>query len=557
MTNVMAYMLVIGLSGLLKMRARYDRIWSWLIFVILSCLLGEYYIQNSKGYMPNFSILWGTSQLGNITIDFHPTPITNQLIIPLFFTLLLVIFNNNIFRFEEKRSTLNSFIILNFIALLLLICAENYVQLITMVFIADIMGYMILKDADSSRRYVVYNFLADLCLYMILALACGKIQSLDMNRLLGYEQIGRHKDFVSLITALALFIKLGSFPFQSYLLDINSTRFQRTIVVSLLSAPLVGILLLLKLHNLLLVSDIFLPLFNVLSWLTILWGITGFITRNNLQKKIVCLNSGFIGLLMLLLAKENFSWNSMLSVYYVVVCLFNELFVQIYFYKNHETDMIKIINGKEGDAQALKGVLVQITLLSAIFMALMLRMYQSGLSVWMFLFACMIISSLSLILNHIYRPISPSQLNYKIATSMQKSAVLVNICIMGIMMKYIEANVWEIILFALAFLALIALPLGKYFNSIYENSKLQDKDLSKSFFFYALVTPFTYISRSLWLLIDFYLSEKIIASNLAFINNLLTTVFLKINKRKYSTFILFFILGMAVLAISYYRSRQL
>lgn len=557
MANVMAYMLVVGLSGLLKLRARFDRIWSWLMFAGLCFLFREYYIQNNNGYMPNISILWGYSQLGDITIDFHPTPITNQLILPLFFTLLIVIFNNNIFRFEEKRSTLNAFIILNFITLLLLICAENYVQLITMVFISDIMGYMILKDADSSHRYVVYNFFADLCLYMILALACGKIQSLDMNRLLGYEQIGRHKDFVSLITALALFIKLGSFPFQSYLLDINSARLQRTTIVSLLSAPLVGILLLLKLHNVLLVSDIFLPLFNVLSWLTILWGVSGFITRNNLQKKIVCLNSSFVGLIMLLLAKENFNWNNMLSIYYIAVCLFNELFVQIYFYKNRETDMVKLLNGKEGDLKALKGVLVQITLLSALFMALMLRIYQTGLSVTLFLPACIIISALSIVLNHIYKPLQPSQLNYKMATTMQKVAVVINICIIGIIMKYMEISVLEIILFSLAFLVLTAIPFGKYFGFIYENSKLQDKDLSKSFFFYTLVAPFTYISRSLWLLIDFYFSEKIIASNLAFLNNLCTAVFLKINKRKYSTFILFFILGAAVLAISYYRSKQL
>lgn len=556
MTNVMAYMLVIGLSGLLKLRARYDRVWSWLAFVTVGCLFAEYYIQNINGHITNFSILWGHSQLGNITIDFHPTLITNQLIIPLFFTLLLIIFNNNIFRFEEKRSALNSFIILNFIALLLLICAENYVQLITMVFIADIMGYMILKDADSSHRYVIYNFFADLCLYMILALACGKIQSLDMNRLLGYEQIGRHKDFVSLITALALFIKLGCFPFQSYLLDINSIRFQRTAIVSVLSAPLVGILLLLKLHNLLLVSDVFLPLFNTLSWITILWGVSGFITRNNLQKKIVCLNTGFIGLLMLLLAKENFSWNSMLSVYYIAVCLFNELFVQIYFYKNRETDMIKLLSGKEGDKKALKAVLIQITLLSALFMSLMLKMYQNGLNTILLLSACVIIGSVGVVLNQIYKPILPSQLNYKMTTTMQKISVLINIIIMGFMMKYLNANVWEIILISLVFLLLVSLSTGKYFSAIYENSKLQNKDLSSRFFFYTLVAPFTYISRSLWLLIDFYLSEKIIASNLAFLNNLSTTIFLKINKRKYSTFILFFILGLAIFAISYYRSKQ-
>lgn len=554
MTNVIAYLLVIGLSGLIKLRAQLDRTWSWFIFLALSCVFGEYYIQNSNGYMQSVSVLWGYSQLGNITIDFHPTQVTNQLIIPLFFVMLAIVCNNNIFRFEEKRCALNSFIILNFITLLLLICAENYVQLITMVFISDIMGYLILKDTDSSHRYVVYNFFADMCLFMILALACGKIQSLDINRLLGYEQIGRHKDFVSLVTALALFIKLGSFPFQSYLLDIKAARFQRTTVVNLISVPLAGILLVLKLHNLLLVSDIFLPLFKIVMWLTILEGLIGFIARRNLQKKIVCLNLSFIGLLMLILAKENFNWNNLFSVYYITVCLFNQLIVQIYYYKNREADMIKIMHTQGEDIKALKWVLIQMTVLSALFIGTVWRIFKENNSWPLFLMGCAIVLVLSIVLNQIYKPFNQNRLNYQIASPLQKISVLVNTSILIPLLLYIKADIIEVLALSVCFLTLISSGLGKYLYSLYENQNLQDKDLSKSFFFYTLVAPFTYISRALWLLIDFYFSEKIIASNLALLNNLATTIFLKVNKRKYSNFILFFMVGIIILVLIYRRS---
>lgn len=59
----------------------------------------------------------------------------------------------------KKKSAFNALVTLNFVSLSLLVCAENCVQLITAVFITDILGYLILKDVDSSRRYVVYNFL--------------------------------------------------------------------------------------------------------------------------------------------------------------------------------------------------------------------------------------------------------------------------------------------------------------------------------------------------------------------------------------------------------------
>ena len=50
-------------------------------------------------------------------------------------------------------------------------------------------------------------------LFMILAMVSGKIHSLSIAELFTYEQIGRHKDFVGLVTALAIFIKIGAFSF--------------------------------------------------------------------------------------------------------------------------------------------------------------------------------------------------------------------------------------------------------------------------------------------------------------------------------------------------------
>ena len=198
-------------------------------------------------------------------------------------------------------------------------------QLITTIFVTDIMGYLILKNTDASHRFVIYNFFADMCLFMILALVSGRIQSLELNRLLGYEQIGRHKDFVSLVTALALFIKMGCALFQSYLLDVSETRFQRMSVVHLLTSPLVGLLLIFKLLNLLLVSDLFLPLFEGMAVLSFITGLIGFIIHNHIQKKVVYLNMAFLGLLLWILALNKFTWSSLFALYYVAVYIFTHI----------------------------------------------------------------------------------------------------------------------------------------------------------------------------------------------------------------------------------------
>lgn len=94
--------------------------------------------------------MWNTSQIGNITIDFHPEPKDAELLLPLFFISLITILHNNIFRYEEKKSAFNALVTLNFVSLSLLVCAENCVQLITAVFITDILGIPYIKR----RRFV-------------------------------------------------------------------------------------------------------------------------------------------------------------------------------------------------------------------------------------------------------------------------------------------------------------------------------------------------------------------------------------------------------------------
>lgn len=545
--NTIVYMLLIGVSGLLRLHIRQDKTLSWLMFVIIACLFCDYTLDSFEDQLAGFSILWNKSQIGDITIDFHPSLATNQIIIPLFFISTLAILNNNIFRYEERRCIYNSFVIFNFISLSLLICAENYVQLITMVCITDIIGYMILRDVDSSRRYVIYNFFADMCLFMILAMACGKIQSLDISRLLGYEQIGRHKDFVSIITAVALFIKTGSFLFQSYLLDISSARFQRMSTVNLLSAPLVGVLLFLKLHKLLFVSDLFLPIFELMAILTFTAGIWGFITQRHIQRKVVCLNMGFIGILLWLLKLNNFSWNESISLYYMAVYLFNQIYFMIYLYQNRETDITKMVNANEINVIALKTLLWQIVLLNSWFVAFMYKTAVATQSTVIFVETILSVLVQVIILNHIYRAPQKKKIDYLNANSKRVMAFIVGFILIftGI---YYERNVIKIMLPALLIiLALIASPLGNIFRKIYDNPLFSERDLSKTFFFYTLVSPLTYISRTFWLMIDVFLSEKIITTAVSKINKTAIYLFLKVNKQTLGANMFFIITGTLVI----------
>lgn len=534
---------------------KYDRLVSWLMFFAAAFLFIDLSgrLLNSGG--EGFSFLWDTSQIGNITIDFHPEPKDAELLLPLFFISLITILHNNIFRYEEKKSAFNALVTLNFVSLSLLVCAENCVQLITAVFITDILGYLILKDVDSSRRYVVYNFFADMCLFMVLALACGKLQSLDLNRLPYYEEIGRHQDFVGLVTTIALLAKTGCFMFQSYLLDLHAARFQRMSAVNMLFAPLAGIIVLLRLNSLVTVSDLALPLLKIMGTLTMAAGIVYFIAVDNIKKKLVYLNMGFIGFLLLLLVKNGFAWSWLCAGYYVAACFFNLLLLKIYLYQNHEVRVSEMLNSRETNSALMNATLMQLILAANVFFAVIWKIAgKFASSGWIWGGGAAVLAAVALVLNQIYRSPHTRRLESLNPNPLRPLSFVVNFSLLIYGSWVLNAFTPYNIAFMVLFLAgIVLLPLSRL-RAVYGIEWLQKEDLSKSFFFYALVTPLMYISRTLWLLVDFVFSEKIITAGLSALNRWGLSVFFKINRKSYMAYFVFILLGFLAFVVSFYRS---
>ncbi len=556
MIKIMAYMVIVGLVGFLRLRMKYDRLVSWLMFFAAAFLFIDFSgrLLNSGG--EGFSFLWNTSQIGNITIDFHPEPKDAELLLPLFFISLITILHNNIFRYEEKKSAFNALVTLNFVSLSLLVCAENCVQLITAVFITDILGYLILKDVDSSRRYVVYNFFADMCLFMVLALACGKLQSLDLNRLPYYEEIGRHQDFVGLVTTIALLAKTGCFMFQSYLLDLHAARFQRMSAVNMLFAPLAGIIVLLRLNSLVTVSDLALPLLKIMGTLTMAAGIVYFVAVDNIKKKLVYLNMGFIGFLLLLLVKNGFAWSWLCAGYYVAACFFNLLLLKIYLYQNHEVRVSEMLNSRETNSALMNATLMQLILAANVFFAVIWKIAgKFASSGWIWGGGAAVLAAVALVLNQIYRSPHTRRLESLNPNPLRPLSFVVNFSLLIYGSWVLNAFTPYNIAFMVLFLAgIVLLPLSRL-RAVYGIEWLQKEDLSKSFFFYALVTPLMYISRTLWLLVDFVFSEKIITAGLSALNRLGLSVFFKINRKSYMAYFVFILLGFLAFIVSFYRSE--
>ena len=111
----------------------------------------------------------------------------------------------------------------------------------------------------------------------------------------------------------------------------------------------------------------------------------------------------------------------------------------------------------------------------------------------------------------------------------------------------------ELIIFITVFLVLTAIPQGKYLQKIYDQSTLQKTDLSKTFFSRVIASPIMHISRVLGLIIDFFLSEKVITASISFVEKIGTKLFSLINQKgKWSPLILILI-GILLFFLAYYK----
>ena len=552
--NILLLLLLVGMAGLFRFRMRYDRILSWGMFLASILLVYGYSVNALLGANEGFQYLWSKTKFGNLFISFYPQLQFNMIIVPILCMGVVSILNNNVFHYEERRCAFNSLLIFNSVALSLLLTSENYVQILTMVFISDILGYVLLKDVDSSHKYAVYNFFADMCLFAVFALVCGRLQSLDVRHLLNYNQIGRHKDFVSLVVGLAIFIKIGVFPFHSYLLDVAKARFHRMTIINLLFSPLCGIILLVKLNNILTMSDLFLPIYTTLTYLSAVIGLYGFIVKDNILSKTIYLNMVLSSILMMLLKNTGFAWQNMFSYYYLIVYFLNLMLFKIYLYQNREESVANMLNSSIINSWPLKAILVQIALIVNLFVTLMFNLAQKENNYVLF-YVSLLVVGISIVLSHIYKSPNERRLDYLNQNKLRAISYIGNSIILILSSIYFKAYQMYNIYFVVAFVLLINLPIFYKTRTVYNKTVLQAEDYSRYVFYYLFFRPIKYISKKLWVMVDFVISEKIITSAIETINRQSITLFFKLNPKKGFAGLFFIVVGIAIFIIQFIRMR--
>ena len=543
----------IGIFSSIKVGVKVDKALSFLTFTSLFLVFAGFCDSMSSLSDHTFSFVWNTNPINSLKFDIISNHYNYWLIFPCFVLTMLSTLNSLFFRYEERRSSYFSILIFNLVTLIILITSNNFVQLLSALFVIDILSVFMIKNVDAYRRYVLLNILADIVLFVVLAIINCRVASLDIRQIILYRNIGMHQDFVALAGLTAVFAKFGFFLFQIGVMDLKKIRFHRMLNILFLSSPLASMIILLKFNVLWRTSAYFTPYLDSVCILTLIWGFLGSLCSDNYKAKVIYWMMSFWALFVELLRFHGFIWFSgftflILEMY--VICLG---FYLLYYFSRRRVSMLQIKNmpliNKKEVAYTLLIIVASIAALSNTLTIL----YNNMNRYYIWTFAVLFALSSSAVIKQLL-----AKRSLKITDKVNKMPVkymmfgeLILLCAFLLQdWHYADPAVWSgIVLFTL----LCAYnPIAKT-EFVYGIDILQNRDILGRIY-HILIKSLRLCGRFFWLLIDRIFMEKfVLALFISLINHSLH-FFRRLHNSKLGGGFVAIALLIALLGYSYYQA---
>ena len=543
----------IGIFSSIKVGVKVDKALSFLTFTSLFLVFSGFCDGMNSLSNHTWSFVWDTNPGSSLKFDIISNHYNYWLIFPCFVLTMLSALNSLFFRYEERRSSYFSILIFNLVTLIVLITSNNFVQLLSALFVIDILSVFMIKNVDAYRRYVLLNMLADIVLFVVLAIINCRVDSLDIRQIVLYRNIGMHQDFVALTGLTAVFAKFGFFLFQIGVMDLKKIRFHRMLNILFLSSPLAAIILLLKFNALWRTSSYFTAYLDFVCILTLVWGFLGSLGSDNFKSKVIYWQMSFEALFVELLRFHGFVWFSGFTFLYLemfVICLGLYL---LYYLNRRRVSMLQIksiplINKKE-IAYTLLIIVAAIAALSNTLTIL----YNNMNRYYIWAFAVLFILSLSAVINQLLL-----RRDFKIISKVNEMPVkymmfgeLTLLCAFLLQdWRYAEPSVW---IGSVVFVLLCAYNPMAETEFVYGIDTLQNNDILGRIY-HILIKSLRLCGRFFWLLIDRLFMEKFVLA--LFISAIEQSLrfFRRLHNSKLGGGFVAIVLLIALLGYSYYQA---
>ena len=546
-------LLILGIFSSIRVSVKTDKWLSFIVFLLFCVIFGQFSHNIINSAQDVFSFIWNKSPGGDIQIDIISNPYNYGFVLPFFIITLLSLALNLLFRYEERRNIYEAGLIFNLAALITMITSNNFVQLLFALFIVDILALLLVHDIEAYRRYILLNISADLMIFTVLAIINSRVASLDIREILQYKQIGLHIDFIAIIGLTAIFMKFGFFIFHIGLLGLRNIRLHRLQNILFLSAPVCALILLTKFHVLLSGSAYFNTYLHLVCCLSLGGGFVGSLCSQNYKQRIIYWQMMFWALFVELLRFNGFIWNLSLTFLLLQTYILNIALYLIYYYTGrhyHQNDLSKI---NLVNQSAMLSALMLILLMVVAITGVLTELYNKGNRYYIWTYAILYILSLSATLKSIFFVKKKASYAHSPHLAPHYLVWILLGCSAAIVLYPTPINAVTIWGFGAAFILL------NRYNPIWRIAyigyicRFEQNDRIGLIYKYGVIKPLRLSGRVLWLLIDRFLTEKIIIGGSIKTAQIGLRFFRKIHSNRIlgGTIIIVLLLGFLGLAYNY------
>lgn len=521
---------IIGAFSSIKTGVKVDKVLTFFSFTSLFIVFADFCESMIAGTNHTFSFMWNTSQGQDIKFDIVSNPYNYELIMSCFAVTVLASLHNLLFRYEERRAAYNAALCFNLIFLILLITSNNFVQLISALFITDILALFLMKNNKNCRLFGMMNMLADMMLFMVMAIINARVDSLDLEQVLLYRQIGVHTDCTALVGLTAIFIKFGFFIFQPGVVELKNIRFHRMQNVLFLSSPFAALILLLKFNALWRVSEYFTLYLDIMCIVTGIWSFCHCIWVNDFKAKAIYWMTAFWALMVELLRLSGFVWlpeygKLILEMYVFVTTLY-----LLYFYNNRRNLTTQMMQLRLTHKKRLTSILLIIMLVIMASAQTLDTIYNPENRFYILGFAALFLLSVAIVIGQIYfYPVRRhAGAQYDIAFKWTVFIELIALCVW--MLRSVQLRDYAVWGSVTVFAVLVLLMPVQKMRGVYDVACLQE-DKFLDGLYRKIVRSLRMCGRLSGLLIDRVFLEKIILSAAIAVS----TAFIRMFRRLHSS----------------------
>lgn len=544
LSETVFYLLIIGLFSLFHTKEKYDSILSLFLsgFTILffAFFMMDWHILSTESIE---TFVLDSSQSANIKLEIISSKLNYVLLFPFFVNTILALLNNQIFKYEKHKKGMLSLFVFNLISFVMLISGNNFIQLMTFVFLIDIFSQLLIFDINASKRYSMYNLVADMGLFLVLAMLHGKLTNLDVGNISHYYETGHHRDFIMFVIMISLFIKFGLFLFQSYWLDLKSAKFHALYFLPYLSTPMAALVLFIKFYPLLVVSPSFLPLLNGMVILSMLWGVVSAVLNPQIKEKFVYCNMLCIAFLVKMLEQFDFVWN--LSFSNILICFF--VFNLCLYYLHYEID-----RGHAKNKPAIYSILFTFVLDLLCLTVVISPLITAQNKWWVISFAV----SLVFVLAHLFIFVLP-KLHHQDQPETKDYRTFFVMSIAFVILAYLSypsiLTCWQIFFVLAGFVLLCFVHPMKFLsigNSFY--LRVQNVDLFSLAYDKCIVAPLRHAGLLFNILVDFIFLERTLWPFVSSFNTFVIRAYRHISRLGIIYYFLSTLLGLSLFAWLFY-----